>query len=104
MTDWVIEEPAIVSANDAPTEIITEDLNVFVPPSMVPIYIYSASSLAMALGSLVVYRWFIRDMTTNITGTNWWAMAFAAQINWWPRYVAALWFVLKKNAGAWDLL
>ena len=104
MTDWVIEEPAIVSANDAPAEIITDDPNVFVPPSMVPILVYSASSLSIALGSFLVYTGFISGLTTKITGTNWRVIVFAAQITWWPNFMAALWYVIIKSSGAWGLL
>ena len=68
MDEWEIEEPAIVSANDAPAYEVIEA--VFQPPSPMPI-VYFASVSVLMIGFTYFFYTKVALNATSVTGENW---------------------------------
>ena len=101
MSEFELEEPAIVSANDAPTETVIVEDKELVLPSRQPYVNYAYFSAFMALEGYLEWNYLVKD-STNGTDYKW--LYYSKLATFVPILLSSAIVALLPSPNAWTLL
>ena len=90
----IMEEPAIVSANDAPIEDTTPIDIEFIEPSSMPLIKYLSVSTTLALGWFVM---FTQDIVDREDGMDYERLFYTHSITWIPSTAALMTVIFTSS-------